>query len=223
VQAAGKLPIDVSRLQCDLLSISGHKLNAPQGIGVLYVRRGTPLQPLIVGGPQENNRRGGTENLPGIVGLGKAAEVAHHWLAEGGAAQMGQMRDRFEHAVEQLEGIHIHGRGAPRTPNTSDISFDGISGGSLMVALDERDVSVSTGSACASGSSHPPYVLLAMGMKRDRAQSTVRFSLGKQTTQEEMDYVQSCLFAEVEKLRKLSPVWNNRNRKKKSSSASARG
>lgn len=224
VQAAGKLPIDVNRLQCDLLSISGHKLNAPQGIGVLYVRRGTPMQPLIVGGPQENDRRGGTENLPGIVGLGKAAEIAQHWLSTGGAEQMGTMRDQFEHAVgEQLEGIHIHGQGVPRTPNTSDISFDGISGGSLMVALDEREVSVSTGSACASGSSHPPYVLLAMGMKRDRAQSTVRFSLGKQTTQEEMDYVQSCLFAEVDKLRKLSPVWNNRNRKKKSSSASARG
>jgi cysteine desulfurase len=209
VQAVGKLPIDVARIQCDLLSISGHKFNAPQGIGVLYVRRGTPMQPLIVGGPQEHNKRGGTENLPGIVGLGKAATLASHWLTEGGAERMGEMRDRFERVVgEQLECIHIHGLGAPRIPNTSDISFDGISGASLMVALDEKDVSVSTGSACASGDSHPPYVMMAMGMKRDRAQAAVRFSLGKQTTQEEMDYVQTCLFAEVAKLRELSPVWN---------------
>ena len=222
VQAAGKLSVDVARIQCDLLSISGHKLNAPQGIGALYVRRGTPMQPLIVGGPQEHNRRGGTENLPGIVGLGKAAGIASHWLADGGAERMAKLRDDFEHAVgEQLECIHVHGLGAPRTPNTSDISFDGISGGSLMVALDEREVSVSTGSACASGSNHPPYVLLAMGVKRDRAQAAVRFSLGKQTTQEDMDYAQSCLFAEVEKLRRLSPVWNHRNRKKTGSSASA--
>jgi cysteine desulfurase len=223
VQAAGKLPIDVARIQCDLLSISGHKLNAPQGIGALYVRRGTPMQPLIVGGPQEHNKRGGTENLPGIVGLGEAAEIASHWLADGGADRMGQMRDAFERTVgEQLECIHIHGLGAPRTPNTSDISFDGISGGSLMVALDGREVSVSTGSACASGSSHPPYVLMAMGVKRDQAHAAVRFSLGKQTTPEEMDYVLACLSAEVAKLRKLSPVWNNRNKKKKSSSTSAK-
>jgi cysteine desulfurase len=223
VQAAGKLPIDVARLRCDLLSISGHKLNGPQGIGAFYVRHGTPMQPLIVGGPQEHNKRGGTENLPGIVGLGKAAEIANHWLTDGGVDRMAKLRDGFERVVgEQLECIHVHGHGAPRTPNTSDISFDGISGASLMVALDESGVSVSTGSACASGSNHPPYVLMAMGMKRDRAQAAVRFSLGKQTTQEDIDYVLACLFAEVAKLRELSPVWNNRNRKK-SSSASAQG
>jgi cysteine desulfurase len=221
VQAAGKVPIDVDRIQCDLLSISGHKFNAPQGTGALYVRRGTPMQPMIVGGPQENNKRGGTENLPGIVGLGKAAEIAGHWLAEGGADRMGEMRDAFERVVsEQLESTHIHGLEAPRTPNTSDISFDGISGASLMVALDKREISVSTGSACASGSSHPPYVLMAMGVKRDKANATVRFSLGKQTSPEEMDYVQTCLIAEVAKLRKASPVWNSRHKKR---SASARG
>jgi cysteine desulfurase len=221
VQAAGKLPIDVARIQCDLLSISGHKLNAPQGTGALYVRRGTPMQPMIVGGPQENNKRGGTENLPGIVGLGKAAGIATHWLAEGGADRMGKMRDEFERVIgEHLECIHIHGLGAPRTPNTSDISFDGISGASLMVGLDQKEISVSTGSACASGSSHPPYVLMAMGVKRDRAHSAVRFSLGKQTTQEEMDYVLSCLSAEVAKLRKVSPVWNSRHKKR---SVSTRG
>jgi cysteine desulfurase len=215
VQAAGKLPIDVDSIQCDLLSISGHKLNAPQGTGALYVRRGTPMQPLIVGGPQESNRRGGTENLAGIVGLGKAAEIAYHWLADGGPECMAELRDAFERIVsEQLECIHIHGLGAPRTPNTSDISFDGISGASLMVALDERGVSVSTGSACASGSGHPPYVLMAMGVKREVAQGAVRFSLGKQTTKEEMGLAQSCLFAEVERLRKLSPVWNHRKKKK---------
>jgi cysteine desulfurase len=221
VQAAGKLPIGVARIQCDLLSISGHKLNAPQGTGALYVRRGTPMQPMIVGGPQENNKRGGTENLPGIVGLGKAAGIATHWLAEGGADRMGKMRDEFERVIgEHLECIHIHGLGAPRTPNTSDISFDGISGASLMVGLDQKEISVSTGSACASGSSHPPYVLMAMGVKRDRAHSAVRFSLGKQTTQEEMDYVLSCLSAEVAKLRKVSPVWNSRHKKR---SVSTRG
>jgi len=221
VQALGKLPVDVNRIKCDLLSISGHKLHAPQGTGALYVRRGTPIQPLILGGPQEHNKRAGTENLPGIVGLGKAAELACKWLADGGAERMAKLRDDFERFMsEHLGRIQIHGLGVPRTPNTSDISFDGISGASLMFALDERGVSVSTGSACASGSGHPPYVLLAMGLKRDQAQAAVRFSLGKQTFKEEMDYVQTYLIAEVTRLRRLSPAWNNR-RKKKSLSASA--
>ena len=222
VQAAGKLPVDVNRIKCDLLSISGHKFHAPQGTGALYVRRGTPIHSLILGGAQEHNRRAGTENLPGIVGLGKAAELASKWLADGGPERMAAMRDEFERTIsEQLECIQIQGLWVPRTPNTSHISFTGISGASLMVALDGRDISVSTGSACASGSDEPPYVLMAMGLKRDQAQASVRFSLGKQTFKEEMDYVQTYLIAEVTKLRRLSPVWNSR-RKKKSYSAPAR-
>jgi cysteine desulfurase len=208
VQAAGKLPIDVSRIRCDLLCISSHKLNGPQGVGVFYVRRGTPVQPLIVGGPQEHTRRAGTENLAGIVGLGKAAEMARHWLADGGAERMAVLRDGFERAVsERVKCVQILGQGALRTPNTADITFEGITGASLLVALDGRGIAVSTGSACASGSAHPPYVLMAMGLKRNQAQAAIRFSLGKLTTQEELDYTLDCLVEEVSRLREISPVW----------------
>ncbi len=213
VQVAGKLPIEVARIRCDLLTISGHKLNGPQGIGAIYVRRGTPMQPLILGGAQEHNKRAGTENLPGIVGLGKAAEIASNWLANGGTDRMAELRDSFERAVhEQLECIQVLGLGSPRTPNTSEISFEGISGASLTVALDGRGISVSTGSACASSFGHPPYVLMAMGLKRSQAQAAVRFSLGKQTTKEDIDYVLGCLSDEVVRLRGMSPVWNTKNR-----------
>jgi cysteine desulfurase len=208
VQAAGKVPIDVARIRCDMLCISGHKLNGPQGVGVFYIRRGTPVQPLIVGGPQEHNRRAGTENLAGIVGLGKAAEMARHWLAEDGAQRQAALRDGFERAVsEQVPSVQILGQSALRTPNTTDITFEGITGASLLVALDGRGIAVSTGSACASGSSHPPYVLMAMGLKRNQAQAAVRFSLGKLTTQEELDYTVGCLVKEVSRLREISPVW----------------
>jgi cysteine desulfurase len=208
VQAAGKLPIDVGRIRCDMLCISGHKLNGPQGVGVFYMRRGTPVQPLIVGGPQEHNRRAGTENLAGIVGLGKAAELASHWLADGGVQRLAALRDGFERAVsEQVPSVQILGQAALRTPNTTDITFEGITGASLLVALDGRGIAVSTGSACASGSSHPPYVLMAMGLKRNQAQAAVRFSLGKLTTQEELDYTIGCLIEEVSRLREISPVW----------------
>ncbi len=213
VQAAGKIPLDVNRIGCDLLTISGHKLNAPQGIGALFVRRGTLLQPLLEGGPQEAGRRAGTENLAGIVGLGRAAELARAWLAAGGGERLGALRDRFERAVlERIEATHVNAGEGPRVPNTSSIVFESISGRSLVVALDLKGIAASTGSACSSGSSSPPYVLTAIGASPEQAHASVRFSLGKQTTEAEIEYALSCLPEEVARLRAISPLWSKRRR-----------
>jgi cysteine desulfurase len=213
VQAAGKIPVDVVRIGCDLLTISGHKLHAPQGTGALYVRRGTLLQPLLEGGPQEAGRRAGTENLPGIVGLGKAAELAGAWFAAGGAERLGALRDRFERAVlDRIESTHLNAGDVPRVANTSSIVFEGISGRSLVVALDLRGIAASTGSACSSGSSSPPYVLTAMRLSPEWAHASVRFSLGKQTTEAEIDYALATLPEEVGRLRAMSPLWAKRSR-----------
>ncbi len=188
VQAAGKIPIDVSRFHCDLLSLSGHKLHAPQGIGALYVRKGTVIRSLLFGGPQERGRRSGTENLTGAIGLGKAAELSYDWLNAGHGMKMAMLRDRLERkAAEMLVPIRINGGTAPRVPNTSNIAFDGISGRKIMSELELWGISVSTGSACSSGSAGPPHVLMAMGLTPREASSSVRFSLGKQTTEEDID------------------------------------
>ena len=212
VQAAGKIPIDVNRLRCDLLTISGHKLHAPQGIGVPYVRRGTTLQPMFYGGPQERGRRAGTENLAGIVGLGKAAELAVEWLQDGRADKMAALRDRFERTItERLESTHINGGQAPRVPNTTNICFECVAGGSLVVGLDRKGISVSTGSACTAGSGEPPYVLVAMGIPSEQAHASVRFSLGKQTTEGDVDFALEQVCEAVLKLREVSPLWERRN------------
>jgi cysteine desulfurase len=206
VQATGKVPVDVNRIGCDLLTVSGHKLHAPQGIGALYVRKGTPLQPLLHGGSQELGRRPGTENLAGTVGLGKAAELAAEWLAAGGAQRMAALRDRLERAVmEQVELTRVNGGSAPRVPNTSSLVFQGVAGRGLVAALDLRGISASTGSACSSGLAGPPYPLLVMGLRPDEAVATVRFSLGKQTTSAEIDAALEWLPAEVLRLRALGP------------------
>jgi cysteine desulfurase len=213
VQAAGKIPIDVNRIRCDLLTISGHKLHAPQGVGVLYVRRGVLLQPLFQGGPQERGKRAGTENLPGIVGFGKAAELAREWFAAGKSEKMAALRNRFERSIiEQIELTHVNSSEAPRVPNTTNIVFECIAGTSLVVALDIEGISVSTGSACSSGSSEPPYVLVAMGLPPDQAHASIRFSLGKQTTEEDINYAIECVPKAVAKLREMSPVWKKRAR-----------
>ncbi len=212
VQAAGKIPIDVARIQCHLLTLSGHKLHAPLGVGALYVRKGTLLRPLLHGGTQERGMRAGTENLPGIVGLGAAAELAVEWFVAGKAAKLAALRDRLERtAIEEIEHTRVNGGSAPRVPNTTSLGFEGVAGKSLVVSLDFKGVCASTGSACSAGSSAPPYVLMAMGLTAEQAYSSVRFSLGKQTTEEEIDYVLDCLPEVVAQLRAISPIWKKRS------------
>src|SRR5512146_967992 len=187
VQAAGKVPIDVNRIRCDLLSISGHKMHAPQGIGALYVRKGTLIQPLLYGGRHERARRAGTENAPGIVALGKAAEIARDAFVRGDMEHMAAMRDRIEKTIlEQIEAAGVNGDGAPRVPNTTNIWFDHIEGEALVIALDLKGIAVSSGAACSSGAVEPSHVLTAMGLRADRARARLRFSLGKQTTAEDV-------------------------------------
>lgn len=211
VQAVGKVPVDVARIHCDLLTLSGHKLHGPMGVGAMYVRRGTVLRPLVHGGPQERGLRAGTENLPGIVGLGAAAVLAREWLAAGKAEAMAAQRDRLERWVlERVEGVCVNGAGAPRVPNTSSLVFEGISGKALALALDLQGICVSTGSACSAGSNAPPYVLMAMGLKAEDAYAGIRVSLGKQTTAEEIDRALACLPEAVAPLRAVSPTWSRR-------------
>jgi cysteine desulfurase len=209
VQAASKIPIRVKEIGCDLLSISGHKLHAPQGVGALYVRKGTTLEPRFFGGSHERSRRAGTENVPGIVGLGKAAELAMKGFESGETDRMSQLRDRLEHAIlDNLEAAAVNGAGAPRVPNTSNIFFDYIEGEALIIALDLKGLAVSTGAACSSGAIEPSHVLTAMGLRPDRARASIRFSLGKQNTAEEVDFAIQLVPAAVERLRELSPLYN---------------
>ncbi len=210
VQAAGKMPLDVKQIGCDLLSISGHKMHAQQGIGALYVRKGTILQPMLYGGSHERSRRAGTENVPAIVGLGKAAELAHQALAarrygqDGHSAGSSSVRE-FSRAVE---ATGVNGEGAPRVPNTTNIYFDYIEGEALVIALDLKGLAVSTGAACSSGAIEPSHVLTAMGMSPDRARASIRFSLGKQNTSEDVDFALELIPATVARLRELSPIYN---------------
>ena len=206
VQAAGKVPIDVKRIGCHALTISGHKIHAPQGTGALFVKKGTKLQPLFYGGRHERSRRAGTENVPGIVGLGKAAQVAREGLERGNDRKVGDLRDRLQEGIlAQIEEAGVNGEGAPRVPNTSNIHFDHIEGESLVIALDLKGLAVSTGAACSSGAIEPSHVLLAMGMRPDRARASIRFSLGKQTTESEVDFVLALVPGTVARLREISP------------------
>jgi cysteine desulfurase len=209
VQAAGKVPIDVNRIACDLLSISGHKMHAPQGVGALYVRKGTILQPMLYGGSHERSRRAGTENVPGIIGLGKAAEIAKAAMDRGDLARMAAMRDRIqERILGEVEAAGVNGAGAPRVPNTTNIYFDYIEGEALVIALDLKGLAVSTGAACSSGAIEPSHVLTAMGLPPDRARASLRFSLGKQNTEDEVAFALSLVPGTVARLRELSPVYN---------------
>jgi cysteine desulfurase len=209
VQAAGKVPIRVKEIGCDLLSISGHKIHAPQGVGALYVRKGTTLEPMLYGGSHERSRRAGTENVPGIVGLGKAAELASKGLVNGETARMASLRDRLENSILQnVESSGVNGNGAPRVPNTSNIYFDYIEGEALIIALDLKGLAVSTGAACSSGAIEPSHVLTAMGLRPDRARASIRFSLGKQNTAEDLEFAIELVPAQVARLRELSPLYN---------------
>ncbi len=208
VQAAGKAPIDVGCIGCDLVSISGHKMHAPQGVGALYVRKGTLLKPLQYGGSHERGRRAGTENVPGIVALGKAAEIARAGFDNGAVVKIQQWRDRIEQTVlNAMEAVGVNGREAPRVPNTASIYFDFIEGEALVIALDLKGVAVSTGAACSSGAVEPSHVLTAMGLSNDRARASLRFSLGKHNTAEDVEFVISVLPETVARLREISPMY----------------
>jgi cysteine desulfurase len=209
VQAASKIPIDVSAIGCDLLSISGHKMHAQQGIGALYIRKGTKLEPMLYGGSHERSRRAGTENVPAIVGLGNAAELAIKAFAAAEDRAMEQLRDRLQEAIlERVDSASVNGAGASRVPNTTNIYFDFIEGEALVISLDLKGLSVSTGAACSSGAIEPSHVLTAMGLRSDRARASIRFSLGKQNTAEDVDFAIQLVPASVERLRELSPLYN---------------
>jgi cysteine desulfurase len=207
VQAAGKLPIDVAAIGCDLLSISGHKMHAPQGTGVLYVRRGTHLEPLFFGGSHERQRRAGTENVAGIVGLGKAAEIASEALRANALDRVARMRDRLEQGIlSRVEGCGRNGTETGRVPNTSSIYFDDLEGEALVIALDMKGLATSGGSACMSGAVDPSHVLDAMGLTHKRARASLRFSLTKLNTEAEIDAALEIVPAAVHRLRELAPV-----------------
>ena len=207
VQAAGKLPIDVQTLRCDLLSISGHKMHAPQGTGILYVRRGTKLEPLFFGGAHERQRRAGTENLPGIVGLGKAAELARTALIDGTMDKIAALRDRLEQGIlSAVEETGVNGGDFARVANTTNIYFDNLEGEALVIALDLKGLSTSGGSACASGATEPSHVLTAMGLSTPRARASLRFSLTKQTTEDHIDFALGIIPTAATRLRELAPV-----------------
>ena len=205
VQAVGKVPVNVETLGVDLLSLSAHKLHGPKGIGALYIRRGTILQPLLHGGHDERDRRPGTENVPGIVGLGMAAELARQQL-ETEAGRIASLRDRLEEGIRQrVPGMRVNGDRTRRLPTTTNLCFAGVEGEALVIALDLRGVACATGAACSSGSVEPSHVLVAIGRSPEEARSSVRFSLGRFTTDEDIDYTLEMLPPVVERLRSVTP------------------
>lgn len=206
VQAAGKIPLDVRRVPVDYLSLSGHKMHAAKGVGALYVSRRAAFRPYLVGGGQESGRRSGTENLPGIVGYGKAAELALGHLAQGGAARLAARRDAFEARLRAaLPELVVHGEGAPRLPQTSSIAFPGLDAAGLQIRLDQQGLACSGGSACHSASLHPSHVLEAMGYDAAHAASTLRFSFSRLTPEAELERAAETVVQAVRWLRGLRP------------------
>ena len=211
VQGAGKIPLDVRRFGCHLLSISAHKMHGPKGVGAMFVRRGTPLEPLLVGGSHERRRRAGTENVAGIVGLAKAAKLAMLSLEDGTIDRVASLRDRLETELLRIPGTGLNGAGpdcrpVARAANTSNIWFDQLDGEALVIAMDLKGVAVSGGSACHSGATEPSHVLMAMGLDKNRARASLRFSLLKTATNADVDRVLQIVPDAVEQLRALSPV-----------------
>ena len=206
VQAAGKIPVDAATTGADLYSISGHKFYAPKGVGALYVRAGTPLGSIAFGGRQERERRPGTENIPGIAAMGRAAGWMRSSLA-GEGPRLAALRDRLEAAIlSRVPAAGVNGARAPRTPNTSNIYFDDIDGEALVIALDLGGFAFSTGAACSSGAVEPSHVLLAMGLAKERAKASIRFSLGRANDEAQVDALAEAVAQSVERLRTLSPV-----------------
>jgi cysteine desulfurase len=207
VQATGKIPLNVAELGVDLYSLSGHKFYAPKGVGAMFVRKGTPIAPMIHGGHHENNLRAGTENVPGAVGLGRAAQ----WIVEQGPNEWvreAALRDRLEQGLlDRVPDSHVNGAGAPRTPNTTNMRFAGIDSDALLISLDLKGFAVSSGSACSSGATEPSHVLTAIGLTRDQARSSLRFSLGRSNSVEEVDALIDAVAGCVAHLRKLAPAY----------------
>ena len=209
VQALGRVPVDVKALGVDLMSISGHKIYGPKGIGALYLRKGARLAPLLFGGHQERHRRGGTENVAGIVGFGKACELAGALRAER-AAREAELRDRLQQSIqERIPHVTVNGHPTERLPNTLNVAFRFVEGESLLMNLDFEGVAVSTGSACSSGDLKPSHVLIAMGLAPEDAHGTLRFSLGRRTTAEEIDAAVEALVRVVERVRGMSPMYQD--------------
>jgi len=207
VQAVGKVPINLRNTAVDMLSLSGHKLHSPKGIGVLYARTGLKFIPILIGGHQERNRRAGTENTPAIIGLGKACELAMVRMEEKKAKVL-PLRDKLERGIlGNIPHTRVNGGAAPRLPNTSNISFEFVEGESILLSLDAEGICASTGSACSSGSLEPSHVLLAMGLTPTTAQGSIRFSLSDYNTEEEIDHVLQKLPPIIERLRGMSPLW----------------
>ena len=207
VQAAGKIPIDPAAWQADLIAITAHKFYGPKGTGALYVRKGLDVEPILIGGGQERGRRAGTENVGGALGLGAAAALALGDL-EAESQRLASLRDRLEDSIlARIPDAWINARSSPRTPNTTNIGFDGIEGEPLVIALDLKGFAVSSGSACSSGAVEPSHVLTAIGLPKRRAKSCVRFSLGRQTTAKAIDELVDALAAVVSRLRSVAPAY----------------
>jgi cysteine desulfurase len=212
VQAVGKIPIDVSRVPVDFLSISGHKLHAPKGVGVLYVRKRTPFVPFMIGGHQEHGRRGGTENVTAVIGMGKACELAAARMEEENT-RVRALRDRLEKGLlGQVPHSMLNGHETLRLPNTSSVSFEFVEGESILLHLDKYGICASSGSACTSGSLEPSHVLRAMGVPFTAAHGSIRFSLSTYNTEEEVDYVLGKVPDIIANLREMSPFWHSEHR-----------
>ncbi len=210
VQVAGKIPIDVGPTGVDMLSLSGHKIHAPKGIGVLYLRKGTRFSPFMIGGHQEKGRRGGTENTAAIIGLGKAAELAKQHLDAGVNRCVDELRDRLEcELIERIPNTLVNGDRANRLPNTTSLAFEYVEGESILLMLNEHGICASSGSACTSGSLEPSHVLRAMGVPFTAAHGSIRFSLSRYTTGPEIDLVLEKLPPIIARLREMSPFWKS--------------
>jgi cysteine desulfurase len=209
VQAAGKVPIEVTKLGVHLLSIAAHKFYGPKGAGALYVRKGTRLEPLMYGGHNERDRRPGTEDVPSIAGLGKAAEMALDGLAAE-SVRLAALRDRLEKGLlDRIPQASVNGSRTQRTPNTTNLTFPGVEGEAMVIALDLKGIACSTGAACSSGAVEPSHVLTAIGLSADNARATLRLSLGHENTDEEIDYALETIPPVIERLRALSPTYKN--------------
>jgi cysteine desulfurase len=209
VQAGGKIPLNMKKSTVDMLSISGHKLHAPKGIGVLYIRRGTRFSPFLIGGHQEKGRRGGTENVPYIIGIGKACELAKRHLGEENT-KVKALRDYLEAKIlEKIPNTLVNGDRVNRLPNTLNVSFEYVEGESILLLLSDLGICASSGSACTSGSLEPSHVLRAMGVPFTAAHGSIRFSLSIYSTKEEMDYIIEHLPPIIQRLRDISPFWKD--------------
>ena len=211
VQAVGKIPIDLRNIEVDMLSLSGHKFHGPKGIGALYVRKGTKFFPFLIGGHQESGRRGGTENVASIIGLGKASQLAADHLGKD-IARVKELRDKLENELlKRIPNAFINGSLKNRLPNTSSIAFEYVEGESILLMMDEFGICASSGSACTSGSLEPSHVLRAMGVPFTAAHGSIRFSLSVYNTEEEIDFIVEKLPPIIERLRDMSPFWKEQN------------